>query len=123
MDKVTFSSHALRQFSSRIGIPILGTAEKIRKVFNQSIIISRDEAYDINGDKAILQKSNKDTTYYKVDMSKPEVSDGLNNSLQGMIGIFVVRGRDVVTFKTNRELSIWSSLSRYQRSSGTIRPM
>lgn len=118
---ITFSSHALSQFSKRLCIPMVEAVSVMRGLWNKSQEITRERAYEITLDREILKKKNKDTKYYSVDLSDGEVISKFKSIGYGIpknitLGIFVVRHNNCVTFKTDLDMDIWSNLYKFKNN-------
>lgn len=116
MISIKFKNHALNQFSNRLSIPFLHSAEKMRKIWDYAEEISREEAIQITSDREIFKKRNKTTRYFKVDLKNPVITkilyeDNCPLKDETVSGLFVVREGYVVTFKTTLELEIWRQLN------------
>lgn len=118
MIDVVFTTHALTQFSKRVCVPPTESAQKIRIVWNHAKEVSRDRAFEITGDKEILKKENRNARYFEVPLGKQEIISimGKDNHtpFSSMTGLFVLKGKDCVTFKTNMEASIYSQLYSFR---------
>ena len=118
-EDIKFSAHALSQFSKRICVPMLESTSKIREVWSYSKEISQDTAFELTGDKAILKKENKGAKFYLVNLGQEEVlsiikKEGNYLPLETMIGVFIVKEHNCVTFKTSLENDIWSNIQKFK---------
>ncbi len=116
---IKISAHALEQFTSRTSVSTYEACTLLRKSYDNAELITKEEAYQINGDKKILNKYNKKSKYYKIDFSKIDIKE-INNTL---IGIFVIRDNEIVTFKTNKEIYIYQSLNNFYKLNGVYKAL
>lgn len=117
-DEITFSAHAMTQFAKRTHTDLINAIPKMRILWKYAERIEKEEAYELILDEKVLKtkKKYKDTCFYKVNIGSEEVLDIIKEKnchlpYEEMIGIFVVRDKHCVTFKTNLESNIWANLN------------
>jgi hypothetical protein len=118
MNEITFTSHALGQFAKRVCVPPTDSSQKISIVWQYAKQIDRQRAFEITGDKEILKKDNKNTQYFEVPLGLAEIrsimGEDNHTPFEDMVGLFVVKGKCCVTFKTNMENLIYSKLYSFR---------